>query len=112
MEYVSGGVTLLRISNTKHKERPLRSVGESEAEEVPAEEPQIADEDADFQKAMEESMKDAYALPKGLLPPVVIREPESRKYQPLPEVPGKGKAKMFEEQGGKDEGQAEPDPNT
>nr|GFB16870.1 hypothetical protein [Tanacetum cinerariifolium] len=23
-EYVSGGVTLLRISSTKHKERPLR----------------------------------------------------------------------------------------
>nr|GEW92135.1 hypothetical protein [Tanacetum cinerariifolium] len=34
----------------------------------------------------------------GPLPPVVIREPESRKYQPLPEVPGKGKAKVFEEQ--------------
>nr|GEX69769.1 hypothetical protein [Tanacetum cinerariifolium] len=56
------------------------------------------DEDADFQKAMEESMKDAYALPKGLLPPVVIREPVSGKYQPLPEVPGKGKAKVSEEQ--------------
>nr|GFD30079.1 hypothetical protein [Tanacetum cinerariifolium] len=61
-----------------------------EAEEVPAEEPQVADEDADYQKDVEESMKDAYALPKGPLPPVVIREPESGKYQPLPEVPGKG----------------------
>nr|GFA52946.1 hypothetical protein [Tanacetum cinerariifolium] len=40
--------------------------------------------------ALEESMKDAYALPKGSLLLVVIREPESRKYQPLPEVPGKG----------------------
>nr|GEX70871.1 histone deacetylase 14 [Tanacetum cinerariifolium] len=48
--------------------------------------------------AVEESMKDAYALPKGPLPPVVIREPESRKYQPLPEVPRKGKAKVSEEQ--------------
>nr|GEY49233.1 hypothetical protein [Tanacetum cinerariifolium] len=47
---------------------------------------------------MEESMKDAYVLPKGPLPPVVIREPESRKYLPLPEVPGKGKAKVTEEQ--------------
>nr|GFC37258.1 hypothetical protein [Tanacetum cinerariifolium] len=45
-----------------------------------------------------ESMKDTYALPKGPLPPVVIREPESEKYQPLPEVPGKGKAKVTEEQ--------------
>nr|GEX40871.1 histone deacetylase 14 [Tanacetum cinerariifolium] len=75
-----------------------KSVGASEAEEVPAEEPQVADEDTDYQKAVEESMKDAYALPKGPLPPVVIREPESKKYQPLPEVPGKGKAKVTEEQ--------------
>nr|GEV35532.1 monodehydroascorbate reductase [Tanacetum cinerariifolium] len=75
-----------------------KSVGASEDEEVPAEEPQVTDEDADYQKAVEESMKDAYALPKGPLPPVVIREPESGKYQPLPEVPGKGKAKVTEEQ--------------
>nr|GEY73601.1 E-beta-farnesene synthase [Tanacetum cinerariifolium] len=75
-----------------------KSMGASEAEEIPAEEPQVADEDADYLKAVEESMKDAYALPKGLLLPVVIRKPESRKYQPLPEVPGKGKAKVTEEQ--------------
>nr|GEU73492.1 hypothetical protein [Tanacetum cinerariifolium] len=48
--------------------------------------------------ALEECLKDAYALPMGPLPPVVIREPESGKYQPLPEVPGKGKAKVSEEQ--------------
>nr|GFA00395.1 hypothetical protein [Tanacetum cinerariifolium] len=48
--------------------------------------------------AVEESMNDAYALPKGPLPPVVIKEPESGKYQPLPEVPGKGKAKVSKEQ--------------
>nr|GFA56372.1 histone deacetylase 14 [Tanacetum cinerariifolium] len=69
----------------------------AEAEDAPAEERQVADEDADYQKTVEESMKDAYALPKGPLPPVVIREPESGKYQPLPEVPGKGKAKRFSE---------------
>nr|GFA06406.1 histone deacetylase 14 [Tanacetum cinerariifolium] len=74
-----------------------KSVGALEAEEVPAEEPQVADEDADYQKALEESMKDAYALPKGPLPPVVIKKPESGKYQPIPEVPGKGKAKVTEE---------------
>nr|GEU43142.1 hypothetical protein [Tanacetum cinerariifolium] len=86
-----------RIMRSLERGSP-KSVGESEAEEVPAEKPQVADEDADFQKAVEESMKDAYALPKGSLPPVVIREPESGKYQPLPEVPGKGKAKVSEEQ--------------
>nr|GEY45680.1 histone deacetylase 14 [Tanacetum cinerariifolium] len=58
----------------------------------------VADEDAEYQKVLEESMKDAYVLPRGTLPPVVIREPESGKYQPLPEVPGKGKAKVTEEQ--------------
>nr|GEY14960.1 integrase, catalytic region, zinc finger, CCHC-type, peptidase aspartic, catalytic [Tanacetum cinerariifolium] len=47
---------------------------------------------------LEESMKTAYALPRGPLPPVVIREPESGRYQPLPEVPGKGKAKVTEEE--------------
>nr|GEY65100.1 hypothetical protein [Tanacetum cinerariifolium] len=83
---------------TRQPRSSPKSVGASEAEEVPAEEPQVADEDADYQKALEESMKDAYALPKGPLPPVVIREPESEKYQPLPEVPGKGKANVTKEQ--------------
>nr|GFC36860.1 hypothetical protein [Tanacetum cinerariifolium] len=83
---------------TRQSRGSPKSVGESEAKEVPAEEPQVADEDADFQKAVKESMKDAYALPKGPLPPVVIREPESGKYQPLPEVLGKSKAKVSEEQ--------------
>nr|GEV01139.1 reverse transcriptase domain-containing protein [Tanacetum cinerariifolium] len=108
---------------TRQSRSSLKSVGASEAEDVPAEEPQVADEDADYQKAVEESIKDAYALPKGPLPPVVIREPESGKYQPLPEVPGKGKAKVTGEQeesekivlgvkkGGQDEGQAGPDPD-
>nr|GFB73268.1 E-beta-farnesene synthase [Tanacetum cinerariifolium] len=81
--------------STAQKAPPKPSIS-SLAEEVPAEEPHVADEDADYQKAMEESIKDAYALPKGTLPPVVIKEPESRKYQPLSEVPGKGKAKVTE----------------
>nr|GEZ24650.1 E-beta-farnesene synthase [Tanacetum cinerariifolium] len=34
----------------------------------------------------------------GPLPPMVIREPELEKYQSLPKVPGKGKAKVTEEQ--------------
>nr|GFD34868.1 hypothetical protein [Tanacetum cinerariifolium] len=66
--------------NTRQSRGSPKSVGASEAEEVPAEEPQVAEEDADFQKAVEESMKDAYSLPKGPLPPVVIRESESGKY--------------------------------
>nr|GFB09622.1 monodehydroascorbate reductase [Tanacetum cinerariifolium] len=111
----------------KPKKRSRKNEEALKTKEVPTVEPQVADEDADYQKALEESMKDTYALPKGPLPPVVIREPESGKYQPLPEVPGKGKAKVTEEQsdneeesekvmleaeeGGQDEGQAGPDPD-
>nr|GEV00776.1 reverse transcriptase domain-containing protein [Tanacetum cinerariifolium] len=42
-------------------------------------------------RELEESLKSIYDVPRGPLPPVVIREPESRKHQPLPEVPGKSK---------------------
>nr|GEU56236.1 monodehydroascorbate reductase [Tanacetum cinerariifolium] len=83
--------------------------------------PSVAAEDADLQKALEESIKSMYDVPRGPLPPVVIREPESWKYQPLPEVPGKGKAKsdsgeesekvvIGADEGGQGEGQAGPDP--
>nr|GEY04317.1 integrase, catalytic region, zinc finger, CCHC-type, peptidase aspartic, catalytic [Tanacetum cinerariifolium] len=75
-----------------------KSVGASEAEEVPAVEPRVADEEADYQKAVEESLKTAHAVHQGPLPPVVIREPASGKYQSPLEVPGKGKAKVTEEQ--------------
>nr|GEW73968.1 integrase, catalytic region, zinc finger, CCHC-type, peptidase aspartic, catalytic [Tanacetum cinerariifolium] len=85
-------------SNLVSKKRTLKNVEASKAEEVPTMVPQVAAEDTDLQKALEESMKTAYALPRGPPPPVVIREPESGKYQPLPEVPGKGKAKVTEEE--------------
>nr|GFB22339.1 hypothetical protein [Tanacetum cinerariifolium] len=85
-------------SKTRQPRRSPKSVGTSEAEEVPAEEPWVTDEEADYQKAVEESLKTAHAVHQGPLPPVVIREPESGKYQPPLEVPGKGKAKVTEEQ--------------
>nr|GFA63992.1 hypothetical protein [Tanacetum cinerariifolium] len=70
------------------KRKPLssvRSVDESVAEDVHANEPQVDDEEADMQRALEESLKRTYDVPRGSLPPVVIREHESGKYQPLPE---------------------------
>nr|GEZ13461.1 monodehydroascorbate reductase [Tanacetum cinerariifolium] len=66
--------------------------------------------DADMQKALEESLKSMYDVPRGPLPPVVIREPKLGKYQPLLEVPGKGKAKAGPDLGAQAEGQAGPDP--
>nr|GEV11803.1 retrovirus-related Pol polyprotein from transposon TNT 1-94 [Tanacetum cinerariifolium] len=103
------------------KKRSLKNVAESVAEDEPAKEPQVTAKNTDLQKALEQSMKSMYAAPRGPLPPVVIREPESGKYQPLPEVPGKIKAKSDSEEkskkvvlganeGGQDEGQARPDP--
>nr|GEU62421.1 copia protein [Tanacetum cinerariifolium] len=85
--------------------------------------PLVAAEDVDLQKALEESMKSMYAVPRGPLPPVVIREPESGKYQPLLKVPGKGKAKSESKESekvvpkadeggqGEGEGHAGPDPD-
>nr|GEY56375.1 retrovirus-related Pol polyprotein from transposon TNT 1-94 [Tanacetum cinerariifolium] len=81
------------------KKRTLKNEEASKAVEVPIMEPQATAKDAELQNVLEESMNTAFsAAPRGPLPPVVIREPESRKYQLLPEVPGKGKAKVSEEQ--------------
>nr|GEU45618.1 copia protein [Tanacetum cinerariifolium] len=46
------------------KKRSLKNVEASKTEEVPTVKPQVADEDADYQKVLEESMKDGYALPR------------------------------------------------
>ncbi|GKA55786.1 putative reverse transcriptase domain-containing protein [Tanacetum coccineum] len=46
----------------------------------------FGDKEADMQKAVEESLKDVHAAHQGPLPSVVIREPESGKFQPLLEV--------------------------
>nr|GEZ05489.1 histone deacetylase 14 [Tanacetum cinerariifolium] len=80
------------------KKRTLKSVDKLVAEDKPAKEPQVYAEDADIEKELEENLKSMYDMPRGLLPPVVIREPESGKYQPLPEVPRKGKAKSDSEE--------------
>nr|GEY89084.1 hypothetical protein [Tanacetum cinerariifolium] len=52
---------------------------------IPEKEPRFDDEEADVQRALEESLKNVYDAPRGLLLPVVISEPDSGKYQPLPE---------------------------
>nr|GEY13565.1 histone deacetylase 14 [Tanacetum cinerariifolium] len=75
----------------------LRSVDESVAEGILEKEPRFDDEEADVHRALEKSLKSIYDAPRGPLPPVVIREVESGKYQPLPEVQGKGKAKVIDE---------------
>nr|GEV61759.1 retrovirus-related Pol polyprotein from transposon TNT 1-94 [Tanacetum cinerariifolium] len=67
----------------------LRSVDESVVEGIPEKEPIVDDEEADVQRALEESFKSIYDVPRGPLPPVVISEPEFGKYLLLPETPKK-----------------------
>nr|GEW91161.1 ribonuclease H-like domain-containing protein [Tanacetum cinerariifolium] len=90
------------VSKRRKPISSLRSVDVSVAEDVLEKEPRVDDEDADIQRTLEESLKSMYDVPRSLLPPVVIREPESGKYQSLLEVPGKGKEKVIKEQVARD----------
>ncbi|GJT40005.1 hypothetical protein Tco_0939870 [Tanacetum coccineum] len=68
-------------------------------EGVPAATSRLEDtEEEILQKVLEESLTDAYPTQRGSLRPVVFRETDTGKLQPLPEVPGKGKEKVGEEQ--------------
>ncbi|GKF73328.1 hypothetical protein Tco_0219660, partial [Tanacetum coccineum] len=67
-------------------------------EGVPDKEPVYGDEEANTQKEIEESLKEVQDAHRGPLPPVVIREPESRKFQRLLDVQGNGKEKVSDEQ--------------
>ncbi|GJX89011.1 monodehydroascorbate reductase [Tanacetum coccineum] len=87
-----------KVVKKRTKKSSLQLVDEFVDEGVPENEPRIGDEEADLQKAVEESLKEFHSARQGPLPPVVIREPESGKFQPLPEVQGKGKEKVSDEQ--------------
>ncbi|GJU83825.1 hypothetical protein Tco_1291371 [Tanacetum coccineum] len=103
------------------KKRSVKSskqlVDEFVDEGVPAAKPSLEDtEEVILQKVLEESLTDAYPTQRGPLPPVVFRETDTGKLQPLPEVLGKGKEKVDEGQAGPDlgkldEGQAGPNPD-
>nr|GEX57483.1 reverse transcriptase domain-containing protein [Tanacetum cinerariifolium] len=80
----------------------LKSIDESVDEGIPEKEPRFDDEEADIQRAVEESLKSVYNAPWGSLLPVVIRESDSGKFQSLPEVQGKGKEKISNEQVARD----------
>nr|GEW55965.1 retrovirus-related Pol polyprotein from transposon TNT 1-94 [Tanacetum cinerariifolium] len=67
----------------------LSLVDEFVDEGILEKEPRFDDEEADMQRAVEESLKSVYDVHRGPLPPVVFREPDSGKFQPLPETPKK-----------------------
>ncbi|GJV47340.1 hypothetical protein Tco_1437552 [Tanacetum coccineum] len=61
-------------------------------------EPSKKDQTKDIQRAVELSIKEQAERTQGPARPVVIREPDSGRIQPLPDVQGKGKEKVSDEQ--------------
>nr|GEY54842.1 hypothetical protein [Tanacetum cinerariifolium] len=78
--------------------RLLKLVDEPSAEDVLVEEPAYNEEEANLQRDLELSLKEQAKRTQGLARPVVIREPDSGRIQPLPNVQGKGKEKVVDEQ--------------
>ncbi|GKA09466.1 hypothetical protein Tco_0688797, partial [Tanacetum coccineum] len=87
-----------KVTKKLKPKSPLQLINEFVDECVPENEPRLNDEEAATQREIEESLKEVHDAHRGLLPPVVIREPDSGKFQPLPEVQGKGKEKVSDEQ--------------
>ncbi|GJU31873.1 hypothetical protein Tco_1175462 [Tanacetum coccineum] len=87
-----------KVVKKRTLKRSQQLVDEFVDEGIPLTEPGFGDLEADTQMAIEESLKDAHGAPRGPLPPVVFRETDTGKFQPLLEVEGKGKEKVSAEQ--------------
>nr|GFB22556.1 hypothetical protein [Tanacetum cinerariifolium] len=72
---------------------PLKLVDEPSAKDVPIEEPAYNEEEANIQRDLELSLKEQAERTQGPARLVVIRELDSGRIQPLPDVQGKGKEK-------------------
>ncbi|GJX71904.1 retrovirus-related pol polyprotein from transposon TNT 1-94 [Tanacetum coccineum] len=81
------------VTKKRKPKSPLKLVDEPSNEGVPVEEPAYNEEDTDLERALELSLMEQGAQTQGPAHPVVIREPESGRIQPLPDVQGKGKEK-------------------
>ncbi|GKE14980.1 retrovirus-related pol polyprotein from transposon TNT 1-94 [Tanacetum coccineum] len=96
---------------------PLKLVDEPSDKGVPVEDPAHTDEESDLQRVLELSLKEQAERTQGPARPVVLREPESGKYQPLPELPLTNSEIELDEEvpvinaGDQDEGQARPNPD-
>nr|GEW59928.1 hypothetical protein [Tanacetum cinerariifolium] len=74
------------LVSKKHKPTSsLRLVDEFVDESVLENEPRFDDEEANLQRAVEESLKYVHTTHRGPLSPVVFKEPDFRRRQPLPE---------------------------
>ncbi|GKE09340.1 hypothetical protein Tco_1412891, partial [Tanacetum coccineum] len=87
-----------KVIKKQKSKSSLQVIDELVNEGVPEKELVYGDEDADTQRAIEESLKEVHDAHRGPLPHVVIREPDSRKFQPLTNVQGKVKEKVSDEQ--------------
>nr|GEW29807.1 hypothetical protein [Tanacetum cinerariifolium] len=61
--------------------------------DVPVKEPAYNKEEANLQRALDLSLNEQAEGTQGSAHPMVIKEPDSERFQPLPEVQGKGKEK-------------------
>ncbi|GJW29623.1 hypothetical protein Tco_0046498 [Tanacetum coccineum] len=87
-----------KVAKKRTLKKSQQLVNEFVDEGIPLIEPGFGDLEADTQRAIEESLNDAHGAHRGPLPPVVFRETDTGKYQLLPEVEGKGKEKVGDEQ--------------
>ncbi|GKF64013.1 retrovirus-related pol polyprotein from transposon TNT 1-94, partial [Tanacetum coccineum] len=118
-----------KVTKKRMPKSPLKLVDEPSDEGVLVEEPAYNEEEANLQRALELSLKDQGERTQGPARPVVIREPDSGRIQPLPDVQGKGKSPSLDAElaltdsetesdnevpkinsGDQDEGQAGPNP--
>ncbi|GJW11845.1 retrovirus-related pol polyprotein from transposon TNT 1-94 [Tanacetum coccineum] len=73
------------VTKKRKPKSPLKLVDEPSDEGVPVKEPAYNEDDANHQRDLELSLMEQGAQTQGLTRLVVIREPESRRIQPLPE---------------------------
>nr|GFB32111.1 hypothetical protein [Tanacetum cinerariifolium] len=85
------------VGKKRKPKSPLKLVDEFADDGVPIIEPRIDDEEVDFQRGIELSLKDLEVRNQGRACTVVIRELESGRIQSLPKVQGKGKEKLIDE---------------
>ncbi|GJR45771.1 hypothetical protein Tco_1313874 [Tanacetum coccineum] len=87
-----------KVIKKQNPKSSLQLIDELVDEGVPDKEPVYGDEEADTQRAIKESLKEVHDAHRAPLPLVVIKEPDSGKFQSLLDVQGKGKEKVSEEQ--------------
>nr|GEV44781.1 ribonuclease H-like domain-containing protein [Tanacetum cinerariifolium] len=76
-----------RVRKIRKPMSSLKLVDEPSAEDVSVEEPAYNEKEANLQRALELILKEQAERTQGPARPVVIREPDSRRFHPLPMTP-------------------------